>query len=192
MTAAAPLTAMLAVAGALTLADAGPVAAQDGDPVGPFVGTYVGTAEVFGPDGTLEERRDMDIVVVDEPRGGFTIRWINVTLVDGRRDVPGVERRLDEVRFMEGESPGRFVEEVRGSLFERRRAVEPLEGDPIVWARIDGDSLGIFNFVLRDDGAYALQTYERILTDVGMDIVYRSIVEGEVIRRIEGRTVRVE
>ncbi|MEQ8968417.1 MAG: hypothetical protein RID91_21540 [Azospirillaceae bacterium] len=173
-----------------TLAPAAP--AQDGGPVSPFVGTYVGTAEVYDAEGALEERRDMDIVITDEPRGGFTVRWINVTLVDGRRDVPGVERRVDEVRFVEGEAPGVYVQETRGSLFERRRAIEPIEGDPMVWARIDGDSLGVFNFVIAGDGRYALQSYERILTDVGIDIVFRAIVEGEVVRRIEGHTVRVD
>ena len=64
------------------------------DTIEPFIGSYVGTAQVLGPDGEVTEERDMDITITEETGGGFRIVWINVTLIDGRRDVVGVRRRV--------------------------------------------------------------------------------------------------
>ena len=77
------------------------------DTIDPFVGSYVGTAQVLGPDGEVTEERDMDITITKETGGGFRIVWINVTLIDGRRDVPGVRRRVDEAK--QGEAGHRLA-----------------------------------------------------------------------------------
>jgi hypothetical protein len=158
----------------------------------PFLGVYVGTADVF--DGTtVEERRDMDIVIEPTDGDGFTIRWVNVTLVDGRRDVPGVQRRVEELTLVpDDDRPGIWREETRRSIFQGRREVHPMEGDAIRWARFKEGRLGVYSMVVLEDGRYALQSYDRILTEEGMDISFVSLVDGVVVRRIAGRTVRVE
>ncbi|MGP1396343.1 MAG: hypothetical protein ACTS3R_12600 [Inquilinaceae bacterium] len=157
-----------------------------------FYGTYVGSATVYDADGTMVEERDMDIVVEAAKRGGLALTWTNVTLVDGRRDVPGVQRRVDALTLVPGDDLDIYLEDTRGSLFERRRDIEAMEGDAVRWARIDKGRLGVFSLVITDDGGYELQSYERILTDIGIDIDFRRIVDGKVVRRIEGTTVRVE
>lgn len=162
------------------------------DVVDPFVGTYVGTAQVLGADGEVTEQRDMDITIAKESGGGMRITWINVTLIDGRRDVVGVRRRVDEVTLEPGDRDGVFLEKARRSLFERRQNVDVIAGDPMRWGRIDGNRLGIFSLLVMEDGGYALQSYERILTDVGMDIEFTRVEDGAVIRRIVGHTVRVK
>lgn len=161
------------------------------DTIDPFIGTYVGTAQVLGPNGEVTEERDMDITIAED-RDGFRITWINVTLIDGRRDVVGVRRRVDEVTLEPGDRDGIFLEKTRRSLFERRQDVDVISGDPMRWGRIDGDRLGIFSLVVMENGGYALQSYERILTDVGMDIEFTRVENGAVIRRIVGHTVRVK
>lgn len=162
------------------------------DSIEPFVGTYVGTAQVLGPDGQVTEMRDMDITIDEERGGGFKIVWINVSLIDGRRDVPGVRRRVDEVTMEPGDLDGVYLEKARRSLFERRRETNVVEGDPMRWARIDNGRLGVFSLVVLDDGSYELQSYERILTETGLDIEFRRVDDGVVTRSIIGRTVRVE
>jgi hypothetical protein len=43
-----------------------------------------------------------------------------------------------------------------------------------------------------EDGRYELQVYDRILTDIGLDIVYQRFDDGELVRQIKGKTVRAE
>ena len=181
--------ALVGVAMVLMVPSTPPAAA---DAIEPFLGTYIGRAQVYGPEGAPTGQRDMEIVIEEKPQGGFQITWSNVHLVDGRRDVPGVERRIDQATFIPSARPRVYVEETRSSLFEQARDPEPMAGDPVRWANIYDDRLGVFSLVIRQDGAYELQSYERILTEYGIDIEFRRIVDGEVVRRITGRTVRVE
>ncbi len=46
--------------------------------------------------------------------------------------------------------------------------------------------------MINPDGTYELQAYERVLTEHGLDIDYRRILDGVVERRITGRTIRVD
>lgn len=179
---------LLALAAALTATPATAIEPE----VEPFLGTYVGSARVFNENGAVEETRDMDIMIEEGPKGGFTITWINVSLVDGRRDVPGVERRVATATFVPGDRDGVFIEEMRGSLFERRQTADPMDGEPLRWARIDGDRLGVFSFGILEDGRYGMQSYERILTDVGIDIEFRAVLDDRVVRTIVGHTIRVD
>ena len=58
------------------------------DDLKPFFGSYVGVATVEEIKTGEVGQRDMDIVIQPYHEGGFRIDWINVTLVDGRRDLP--------------------------------------------------------------------------------------------------------
>lgn len=162
------------------------------DPIDPFVGTYVGRATTYNSDGTVEHQRDIEMIIEKGPRGRFTISWVAVTLVNGRRDVPGVERDQVSLTLVPTERPGVYIEETRTSLFERRLLPDPLEGDPLRWAAIDGDRLGLYSMMIYEDGRYELQAYTRTLTETGLDIDFRRIDDGIVARRVEGRAVRVD
>jgi len=161
-------------------------------PVEPFVGTYVGHAEVFGPDGEVIHQRDIVVEIAAAERGGFTIRWSNVTLVDGRRDVPGVERHVGEAAFVPGDEPGIFVQQTRGSVFEERRDMNYIGGDPLRWASISNGRLGVYSMVVYEDGSFELQSYIRTLTDTGMRLQFERLENGEVTRTGTGQAVRVE
>ena len=105
--------------------------------------------------------------------------------------MPGVRRRVDEVVLEPADRNGMFLEKTQRSLFERREEVDVISGDPLRWARIDGDRLGVFSLVVTADGGYQMQSYERILTEDGLGIEFNRVVDGEVTRRIVGRTIRV-
>ena len=169
-----------------------PLVSADADDFDPFLGTYVGRAEVYDADGTLVEERDLDIRIEEGRRGAFVITWFNVTLVDGRRDMPGVVARVDRLTLEPGDAPNVFVEATGGSMFQTRRQMDYLAGDPLRWARIHNNQLGVFSLVVHDDGVYELQDYERVLTEHGMDIDFRRIIDGVVVRRVVGRTIRVD
>ena len=155
-----------------------------------FFGSYVGVAVVRdGADQVVEERH-MDIEITPFRRGGFRIHWVNVSLIDGRRDVPGVTRRIAEVAFEPKARTDLFVEVTVGSVFQRGEELAPMAGDPVRWAKLDEEGLHVFSFVVLPDGGYELQIYTRYLTDVGLDLVFERVVDGETLRRIDGRTVR--
>ena len=157
-----------------------------------FLGSYVGRATVEDLTTGEQHQRDLDIVVVPHRNDGLRIDWITVSLVDGRRDVPGVRRWSQTARF--GPSPDNdFMTEVGNSnVFRERQAPVAIKGDPIRWTRIDDDVLHTCSFVVLEDGRYELQVYQRILTDIGMDIHFERIVDGEVVRRVTGRTARTD
>ncbi len=157
-----------------------------------FFGTYVGRAIVKDLDTGAEQLRDLDIVVSPYHDDGLKIDWVTVGLVDGRRDLPGV-KRWSQTALFEPSSTNNFLVEVgEGSLFKERGDMEIIVGDPIRWTRIEGDTLHACSFVVLEDGRYELQVYQRILTDSGMDILFERIVDGAVVRRVSGSTVRAE
>jgi hypothetical protein len=174
--------------GLLMIAGApGPAAAAE---LADFFGTYVGNAHETGDSEPMA--RDMDIVIEPFHDEGFQINWITVTKVDGRRDVPGVERTVQSVFFEPAEDRSLFVEVEADNPFREREAKVPMRGHPVRWASIDGDTLHVYSFVVLEDGRYELQVYDRVLTDTGLEIVFRRFDDGELARQIKGNTVRVD
>jgi hypothetical protein len=173
---------LLAIAGA-----GGKAAAAE---LADFFGTYVGNAHELGD--TEPMARDMDIVIEPFHDEGFQINWITVTKVDGRRDVPGVERTVQSVFFEPAEGRDLFVEVEADNPFREREAKVPMRGHPVRWASIDGDTLHVYSFVVLEDGRYELQIYDRVLTDSGLEIIYRRFDDGELARQIKGTTIRVK
>jgi len=168
-----------------------PVQAGVGD-LTPFFGAFVGVAEVEDlPSGDVRQR-DMDIVIQAYREDGFMIQWVNVTLVDGRRDLPGVERRVQRVLFEPAEDRNFYVEVAEGNPFREREETRPMRGDPVRWASLDGDRLHVYAFVVGEEGTYELQVYDRVLTETGIDIEFRRIVDDVLLRRISGTTARAQ
>ncbi|MEM8590413.1 MAG: hypothetical protein AAGG65_20320 [Pseudomonadota bacterium] len=167
------------------------LAALADEPIEAFYGVYVGSAEVFDGDGNVVEERDLEIEIGAGERGAIHIRWSNVTLVDGRRDVPGVEWRLQHLSMIPRRGDGLFIEDTRGSLFSGRRDIEVMGGDALRWGRIQDNSLDVFAMGVLDDGGYVLQSYSRRLTEIGLEIEFRAYRNGSIVRSILGQTVRV-
>ncbi|HRY23669.1 MAG: hypothetical protein H6852_15770 [Geminicoccaceae bacterium] len=167
----------------------GPVSAQS---LTDYFGAFVGRAEVRDTGEGLVETRDIDIEIGPFRRTGFRLRWTNVTLVDGRRDVPGVKRRVNEVIFEPHDGSRLFVEASVANLFQRQEEMSPLAGDPVRWAKLDENGMHVFSFAILEDGQYELQTYTRQLVDDGLELTFERVVDGEVLRRIDGWAVRAD
>lgn len=174
------------------LALASPAAVAQESPISPFAGVYVGAADVYDGDGNLVGQRHLEIIIEELGRNRFRITWTNVSLVDGRRDLPGVERRVGVATFEPGDQPNVYVQETRGSLFEREEDIDFLEGDALRWASIEGDRMGMYSIALTEEGLLEVQSYVRTLTDIGMDLDFRRMYDGRIDRRIEGTAVRTE
>jgi len=157
-----------------------------------FFGTYVGHAYVEDLASGTTSSRDMDIVIEPFADDGFRIYWITVVKVDDRRDLPGVRRMVQSAAFEPNDDGSFFVEVAEANPFREREEMEPMRGHAVRWANIDDQTLHVYSFVVLEDGRYELQVYDRILTDIGLDIVFRRFDDGELVRQIDGRTVRAE
>jgi hypothetical protein len=159
-----------------------------------YVGAYVGRAEDELSENGKLETRDIDISITLDKKGGLHLDWINVTLVDGRRDVPGVERREGELVLIPAAGKGKsfLVEASNSSPFKLKDEIEPLQGDAVRWAALDEAGLHLYSFVVLDDGRYEMQTYTRQLTPTGMSLLFERNVDGQTVRRIKGMAVRAE
>ncbi|HMR33418.1 MAG TPA: hypothetical protein PKA13_20895 [Geminicoccaceae bacterium] len=157
-----------------------------------YFGSYVGRAVERPQEGGAAEERDIDIVISPYKNDGFRIDWTNVTLVDGRRDVPGVKRRPSSVIFVPGDGKGLFVESREFDPFKLKDDVQAMQGEPVRWAGLDEDGLHVNAFVLLEDGRYEMQIYTRRLTEVGLDLTFERVVDGEPVRRMTGRAVRAD
>ena len=157
-----------------------------------FAGTYVGVADETGAEDPSRSRRDIDLVISLEAYGALRIAWSNVTLVNGRRDVPGVERRVDEVRLVPAPDRDFYLARQAYDPFTERRQPDPLGGDALRWATVTGDTLRTYSLAILDDGTYELQTYDRTLTPDGIRLDWRRSVDGQVVRQATGHAVRAQ
>ena len=155
-----------------------------------YVGSFVGEAVVSDTKTNSQSVRDIDIVISLLDEGGIKINWVNVDLVDGRRDLPGVKRRHGELAFSKAENANYFVELSAYNPFEESDELTPMEGDPVRWAALDEEGLRVYSFVVLEDGRFELQTYIRSLEGDTLDLHFERIVDGKIRRTITGRAQR--
>lgn len=158
----------------------------------PLLGAYVGRAHEIDLQNGEQVDRDIDIVIEAVDEGGFRITWTNVTLVEGRRDVPGVRRRSDQVVLKPAPDGGFYLAGVGYDPFQAEQEADPTRGDPLRWGVRDGDALKVYSFAILEDGSYELQAYVRRRTADGLDLAFERVVDGAVVRRMSGRAVRAD
>lgn len=180
----------LVLAGLLSIVFAGGPGVATAATLRDFFGAFVGVATVEDLRRGTVEARDMDIVIERYDEDGFRVRWVNVTLVGGRRDLPGVERRVQTAFFEPAEDSEFFIEVFEENPFREREAMHPMAGDPVRWAALLDDTLRVTTFQILEDGRYEMQIYDRQLTEVGLDVRFERIVDDMVVRRILGQTAR--
>jgi len=72
------------------------------------------------------------------------------------------------------------------------RPLDPLRGDPYVWAVVEGDVLTVNTLIILEGTGYEIQTYERRVTPEGMTLVFSRIRNGEKLKRIKAKLQRVD
>ena len=73
----------------------------------------------------------------------------------------------------------------------KRRPLSPLLDERYAWARIKGQTLTVHTLVIREDGGYDMQVYNRTLTALGMELEFVAFRDGEERRNASGRLVKV-
>jgi hypothetical protein len=150
-----------------------------------FAGTYSGMAE-FMDNGELQ-RRDLATTIIPTD-DGFVLGWSTVTYKsDGR-----TKEASYTIEFVPSPREGIYGSAMKVNVFGKRQPLDPLNGEPFVWTRIQGDTFSTFSLFITDTGTYEMQEYHRTLVEGGMELVFRRLRDGELQREINATLTREE
>ncbi|GAA6157915.1 MULTISPECIES: hypothetical protein [Ruegeria] len=149
------------------------------DEIAPFVGDYVGSANMVDADGG-EVPRDMS-VSIHELKDGFNVSWKTTTYkADGR-----IKEQSFSIDFKESERTDVFSAAMRRNVFGHEVPLDPMQGEPFVWGRIDGQTMTVFSLFIDENGGYELQQYDRTLTEGGLNLSFSRFRNGVKSRSVE-------
>ncbi|WP_245604564.1 hypothetical protein [Sulfitobacter donghicola] len=150
-----------------------------------FEGTYEGEAEFILEGET--KRRDMS-TSIEMTKKGFIISWTSVTYKgDGR-----TKTKSYSIPFSPSERDNIYKSTMRNNVFGKATPLDPLQGEPFVWARLVGDTLSLFSLFINDVGEYEMQEFHRTLMDGDLGLVFRLVHNGTAEREIHTILKRVE
>lgn len=157
------------------------------DAIEPFIGEYSGRA-MSENDSGLEER-DMSVQIEQRDKGGFVVKWTTVS----RGSVSNrLKKKSYTVEFIPTKRPNIYSSAMKTNVFGGRQALDPLKGDPFVWARIHDETLTVYALIVTDEGGYEMQTYDRTLIAEGMNLRFSRVRDGEILKQISGTLERVD
>lgn len=159
-----------------------PSQAQD-LPISAFFGTWKGSGLAENADSVYFAitARDFD-VVIEPDEDGFTITWTTIIHSGGAPADPDIRRRQATLTFEPSDQAG---------VFEAQDSDNPLEGGVLSWARISGDTLSVYQMTLNESGGFELTSYDRTLNSLGMELEFRRLRDGEEVRKVTGRLIKM-
>jgi hypothetical protein len=157
-----------------------------------FFGSYVGSGKAEQIQDKTVEQRDLDVTIQSYKEKGFTLKWITVVRgAGGDRTGEGVKRREIEENFIPYEDrKGVFIDAPAGGLFSKAELPNPLKGEPMRWAAIDGDTITVYSMAIGEGGKAEMQVYHRTLTEKGMSVNFMRLRDEQVLVRLSGELVK--
>lgn len=150
-----------------------------------FFGTYEGSS--ISPLAKGVSTRDMKVSIAPTKRG-FNVTWNTITRkADGRSKV-----KTYSIDFEPTAREDVFGSEMRRNKFGDRVPLDPLKGEPYVWARITGSTLTVYSLHITADGSYEMQVYNRTLSEQGLKVKFTRFSEGEPMKVITGTLAKVD
>lgn len=152
-------------------------------PVEAFYGDYIGHLTM--EDGTL---RDLSVSI--QPAGDperFSVKWTTVTHKEGGR----LKRKVYHIKFTPSDRENIYASAMQTNVFGRQIPLDPIKGDPFVWARIKGRTLTVHALMITKDGGYEMQTYHRTLNDKGLALEFIRKDSNEEIRHLQTQLTRI-
>jgi len=176
-------TAMLCVL--LQVAVFLPVKSYAGSDFEAFYGHFVGSSASDGS--TQIQKRDIDVMIKPYKRG-FNITWSTISHRAGKQP----KKSAFSINFRLSGRQNVFGSAMGKDKFGNEIPLDPLKGNPYVWAIIDGKTMTVNSLLVFEDGGYEIQTYERTLIDGGMSLEFSRVRNGDVLKKIKGDLRRVE
>ncbi|WP_210397707.1 hypothetical protein [Motiliproteus sediminis] len=148
-----------------------------------FFGEYIGAT-----DGASGKERDLNVTIRPEHGDGhFYVEWTTVIhKPDGR-----TKRRTHKVSFHPSGRDNIYASAMRTTVFGGKSSLDPLNGEPLFWAQIQGDTLTVNAFMIDDSGNYVMQVYKRTLTRQGLHLEFERNHGGEPRVSLQADLVRV-
>lgn len=176
-------TLMRAMVLFLATALAGPASSAETS-IEAFFGKYTGQTVTSG--GDEFSKRDLSVNIKAAGKGRFTIDWITFT-----RSASGERKRKEySISFKPSERKNVFASAMKKNLFGKSVPLNPIKGEPYVWARIHGKTLTVHAMMVTDDGGYEMQVYDRTLTGDGMDLKFSRVRDGKILKQITGSLLK--
>lgn len=143
-----------------------------------FEGTYIGSAE-FEYQGKVEQRDLSTTITAQEV--GFTVNWTSVSFKpDGR-----TTEKTYNIEFSASERDNIYKSAMKKNLFGKATPLDPLQGEPFVWAYVEGDTLTVYSMFINETGGYEVQEFHRTLADGGLDLLFRRVHNGVPQKEIQ-------
>ena len=143
-----------------------------------FVGEYVGQAEIQVGDDI--NQRDLSVEII-ETKGGFTVNWTTTTYrSDGR-----VKEAVYSINFVPSDREDVYAAAMKKNIFGHEVQLDPMKGEPYVWARIWGDTMTVYSLFVDDEGGYEIQEFNRTLATGGLDLDFLSVRNGALRRQVQ-------
>lgn len=172
------MAGLLVMWAAMTPASAAERAIED------FFGEYAGRSVTHSGKGVTA--RDIN-VVIEKVKRGFSIDWATVS---GRADGT-MKKKSYSIQFRKTKRANIFKSAMRKDVFGGLAPMNPMKGDPYVWARIHDDTLSVYAMHIIEDGTYEMQVYHRTLTKSGMDLKFSRYREGQALKDITGTLKKI-
>ena len=124
--------------------------------------------------------RDLDVTVV-ETAAGFRLEWTTVLRQRGDPENPSVQRKSSGLDFVASGRPG---------VWSAVGNTDPLASGEYAWTHIKGQTLSVNILTIAKDGTYAMQVYDRTVSPQGMQLVFKRIVDGRIVRTVDGKLIK--
>ena len=94
------------------------------------------------------------------------------------------------INFVPSDRDDVYSAAMRKNMFGHEVQMDPMKGEPYVWARIIDDTMTVFSLFVDDEGGYEIQEFNRTLAEEGLELDFLSVRNGAVRRRIETMLTR--
>ena len=131
--------------------------------------------------------RDLRVKIAPN-KNGFKVNWIAVT----KRPSGKLKRKEYSIDFHPTRRENIYRSGERKDMFGNAVPLDPMTGDPYVWARVHGDTLTVYALHVLEDGGYEMQTYTRTRIPEGIDLKYSRVRDGEILRTVTGTLYEVK
>ncbi len=151
----------------------------------PFVGHYVGSS-IDDETGMVSDR-DIDLTIKSYDKG-FNVTWTTTI----HRPQEKTKKAEFSINFKSTNRNGLYKSAMGKDMFGHETPLDPLKGDPFVWAVIENKTMTVNSLLVFKDGGYEIQTYQRTLKEGGMSLVFSRVRNGQVLKQIRGSMRKVK
>lgn len=149
-----------------------------------FYGKYEGMS--VDSSGREVAPRELNVEIAPK-KDGFVVSWsTTISKADGEK-----KTNAYSILFRPTRRDGIYASAMKVDVFGALKPLDPIAGDPYVWARVRDRTLSVYALLIDETGEYELQTYDRTLTDGGMDLRFSRIRGGMETQVVTGSLQRV-